>query len=248
MSSAPKGFPDKFPVRDDDRPPWRYRIAVSLSRVYVRLVLRRRVRIVGAENLPAAGPLLLVVNHISNIDPMVIGGYCPRTLFALAKREMFVNPVASWFLAGVNCIPVDRGGADRRAVTRALDVLRRGGRLLVFVEGTRSRTGAMQRAEAGVGFLARRSGAAIVAAAITGTDEMHPAGPSGRREISLRFGTPFTPDLAGRRDDATIADEIAAHIAALLPEERRGAYAAATSVRGGEAASSLHEQAPTTRV
>jgi 1-acyl-sn-glycerol-3-phosphate acyltransferase len=244
MSSLPRGYPERFPVRDDDRPPWRYRFATFVSRVYIRILVRRRLRIVGEENLPLAGPLLLVSNHISNIDPMVIGGYCPRTLFALAKREMFVNRLASWFLAGVNCIPVDRGRADRRAVTAALAVLGGGGRLLVFVEGTRSRTGAMQRAEGGVGFLARRSGAVIVPAAVTGTDAIGGARPGGR-EIVLRYGEPFTVEVSGRRD-AAIADEVAAHIAALLPEGRRGVYAG--DVADADDTARRREQAPTTAV
>jgi 1-acyl-sn-glycerol-3-phosphate acyltransferase len=110
-------------------------------------------------------------------------------------------------------------------VTRALDVLRRGGRLLVFVEGTRSVNGTMQRAEPGIGFLARRSGAPILPVAISGTGRT-----SGRRgwlrrgEIVLRYGEPFQLDLAGRRDDAVIADEIAVRIAALLPDSQRGVY------------------------
>lgn len=222
-----KGFPQRFPVRDDDQRPVRYRIASFVGRWYLRLFSRRRLRIEGEHHIPQAGPLLVASNHLSNLDPMLLGGYFPRTLFALAKREMFVNPPVAWFLAGCNCIPVARGVADRRAISRAVDVLRDGRRLLVFVEGTRSRDGAMRRAEAGAGFLARKSGAPVLPTAISGTDRRR--GPGGlwrRGEIVLRYGEPFTLDLAGRRDDAAIADEIAARIAALLPPWRRGAYAA----------------------
>jgi 1-acyl-sn-glycerol-3-phosphate acyltransferase len=222
MASTVKGFPQRFPVRDDDRRPVRYRTASLLSRLYLRLLSRRRLRIVGADNIPADGPLLVACNHTSNLDPMVIGGYFPRTLFAMAKRELYFTPPVAWFLAGCNCIPVDRGGADRRAVTRALEVLRRRGRLLIFVEGTRSRDGTMHRAEAGVGFLARRSGARVLPVALS-TDEAS-RGLLRRRAMVLRYGEPFDLQLDGRRDDPVIADEIAVRIAALLPTSRRGVY------------------------
>ncbi len=228
MTSALKGFPDRFPVRDDDRRPLRYRTASLLSRLYLRLLSRRRLRIVGESNIPTDGPLLVACNHTSNLDPMVIGGYFPRTLFAMAKRELYFARPVSWFLAGCNCIPVNRGAADRRAVTRALAVLRRRGRLLIFVEGTRSRDGSMQRAEAGIGFLARLSGATVLPVAMSTTDTGGAPGRGllRRQEIVVRYGAPFDLELAGRRDDPAIADEIAARIAAMLPTEKRGVYAA----------------------
>jgi 1-acyl-sn-glycerol-3-phosphate acyltransferase len=226
MTSAVKGFPARFPVRDDDRRPLRYRTASLLSRLYLRLLSRRRLRIVGESNIPADGPLLVACNHTSNLDPMVVGGYFPRTLFAMAKRELYFARPVSWFLAGCNCIPVDRGAADRRAVTRALEVLRRGGRLLIFVEGTRSRDGTMQRAEAGIGFLARLSSATVLPVALSPTDwRRGRGGLLRRREIVLQYGAPFELELTGRRDDAAIADEIAGRIAALLPTAKRGVYA-----------------------
>jgi 1-acyl-sn-glycerol-3-phosphate acyltransferase len=224
MTSVVKGFPDKFPVRDDDRRPLRYRTASLLSRLYVRLLSRRRLRIVGVENIPLSGPLLVACNHTSNLDPMVVGGFFPRTLFAMAKRELYFTPIVAWFLAGCNCIPVDRGGADRRAVTRALEVLRRRGRLLIFVEGTRSRDGTMHRAEAGVGFLARRSGATVLPVAISTENLADGRGMVRRKEIVLRYGPAFVLELGGRRDDPGIADEIARRVAALLPAARRGVY------------------------
>ncbi|MFI5250773.1 MAG: lysophospholipid acyltransferase family protein [Gemmatimonadales bacterium] len=229
MTSAVKGFPEKFPVRDDDRRPARYWIAASLGREYLRLLAWRRVRIEGENHIPNGGPLLVASNHTSNRDPMVLGAYFPHTLFAMAKREMYANWLFAWFLAGCNCIPVDRGGADRRAVTRALDVLRRGRRLLVFVEGTRSRDGTMHRAEAGIGFLARKSGAPILPVAISGTDGH--GGRRGilrRREIVVSYGEPFVVDLSAPGGDSAIADQIAERIAALLPPWRRGVYAPTT--------------------
>jgi 1-acyl-sn-glycerol-3-phosphate acyltransferase len=160
---------------------------------------------------------------------MMLGGYFPRTLFAMAKREMFFARPVAWFLAGINCIPVERGAADRRALTRALDVLRRGGRLLIFVEGTRSRDGTMHRAETGIAFLARRSGAPVLPVAIShpGPGEAARGARRGGGEILMRYGPPFTIDASGSHDDRAVADEIGERIAALLPAERRGVYGAA---------------------
>jgi 1-acyl-sn-glycerol-3-phosphate acyltransferase len=228
MTSAVKGFPKKFPVRDDDRRPVRYRIAALLGREYLRLRSWRRLRVVGEDNIPDNGPLLVACNHTSNLDPVLLGAYFPRTLFAMGKREMYINRPIAWFLAGCNCIPVDRGGADRRAVSRALDVLRRGGRLLIFVEGTRSRDGTMHRAEAGIGFLARKSGAPVLPIAISGTDRYATRrGILRRREIVVRYGQPFEVARTEVREDAAIADQIAERVALLLPPWRRGVYAGA---------------------
>jgi 1-acyl-sn-glycerol-3-phosphate acyltransferase len=225
MTSAVKGFPEKFPVRDDDRRPARYWIAASLGREYLRLLAWRRVRIEGENHVPEGGPLLVASNHTSNRDPLVLGAYFPHTLFAMGKREMYANRLFAWFLAGCNCIPVDRGGADRRAVSRALDVLRKDRRLLIFVEGTRSRDGAMHRAEAGVGFLARKSGAPILPVAISGTDgHGRRRGILRRREIVLSYGEPFVADLTAPGGASAIADQIAERIAVLLPPSRRGVY------------------------
>ena len=94
---------------------------------------------------------------------------------------------SSWILAGCNCFPVDRGAADRRALRTALDVLSRRGRLLIFLEGTRSATPGMRRAEAGVGFLARRSGASILPVGVWGTEAALPRGRRLPRRVPIRL-------------------------------------------------------------
>ena len=181
------------------------------------------------DRFPADGPLLVVTNHLSNIDPFLFGGFAPGTMFCMAKRELYKHSVLAWILAGCNCFPVDRGTADRGALRTALEVLAKRGRLLIFLEGTRARSPGMKRAEAGVGFLARRSGAGVLPVAVWGTEDALARGHRLPRRVpvTVNVGEPFTPDLAGgtRTDDQAIADSIGRRIAQLLPPEYRGVYA-----------------------
>src|SRR5579862_6999657 len=226
-----RGFPERFPVRDDGVRSWRYRAVSLICRTSLRGFFGRGLQLDPMSSFPPEGPLLVVSNHLSNIDPWIFGGFGPGVLYCMSKRELFNNPIVAWVLAGCNCFPIDRGTADRRALRIALDVLSRKGRLLIFLEGTRSATPGMRRAEAGVGFLARRSGAAILPVAIWGTEA---ALGRGRRlpkrvPVYMRYGPVFRlPERAPgeRRDDQAIADLIGTHIAALLPPEYRGVYAA----------------------
>ena len=225
------GFPKRFPVRDDGKRSLRYHAVSWVCRTILRGVLGSDLHLDSPKKVPKEGPLLVVSNHLSNIDPFLFGGWGPGALYCITKRELFSNPVASWIMAGCNCFPVDRGTPDRQAVRTALDVLSRKGRLLIFLEGTRSATPGMRRAEVGVGFLARRSGAAILPVAIWGTEA---ALGRGRRlpkrvPVHMRYGPVFgLPERVPgeRRDDQATADLIGRRIAALLPPEYRGVYAA----------------------
>ena len=135
----------------------------------------------------------------------------------MAKRELFRPSPVAWLLAGCNCFPVDRGNADRRALRISLDLLRARRRLLLFIEGHRSRGRGMGPAEAGAGFLVRRTQAPVLPVAIWGTERaLRPAGGllPRRGRIRVRYGRPLT--VSGRSDQE-IADAIAAEVAALLP-------------------------------
>jgi 1-acyl-sn-glycerol-3-phosphate acyltransferase len=223
------GFPERFPVRDDDRKPMRYRIVSLLSRAGLRAMFGDQLHIEGGENLPAQGPVVVVSNHLSNIDPFIFGGFSTQTMFCMAKRELFRPRLLAWVIGGCNCFPVDRGRADRNALRVSLDVLRRGGRLLIFVEGTRARGTGMKRAEAGVGFLIRRSGAPVLPVAIWGTERalartrLIPR----RVPVRMRYGKPLPAAALASGDsddDRALADAAAALIADLLPPEYRGVY------------------------
>jgi 1-acyl-sn-glycerol-3-phosphate acyltransferase len=198
------------------------------SRVVLRAWFRQHLRFENLAQVPMEGPLLVVCNHISNVDPFLFGGYMPGTMYCMAKRELFRIPPVAWVLGGCNCFPVDRGAPDRWALRTSLDVLRRGGRLLIFIEGTRSHRPGMQRAEPGVGFLARLSGAPVLPVAVHGTETaLHHVGVGKASDVTVRFGETFSPQpsVRGKRDDRAVADAIAQRIAALLPAEYRGVYA-----------------------
>ncbi len=223
------GFPEHFPVLDRDAKSLRYRTVSMMSRALLRSLFGGQLQIEGGGNLPEQGPVLVVSNHLSNLDPFIFGGFSVRPMFCMAKQEIFHPRVAAWMLAGCNCFPVDRGAADRGALRTSLDILQRGGRLLIFLEGTRAKSPGMKRAEAGIGFLARRSRSPVLPVAVWGTEQALRRGRllPRRVPVHMRWGTAEpVSDLVERygRDDQAIADGLATRIASLLPEPYRGVY------------------------
>lgn len=235
VSDAVRGFPSHFPVRDDGKRPNRYHAVSTGCRVVLRTLFGSELDVEALEDMPMDGPLLVACNHLSNIDPFIFGGYAPGTLFCMAKRELYKLPPVAWVLGGCNCFPVDRGAPDRWALRTSLDILRDGGRLLLFVEGTRAAVPGMKRAEPGIGFLARKSGVPVLPMAVWGSER---ALPRNRRipkrvPIAVAVGTVFTPrTVSGRGADQVIADEIGGRVAKLLPPEYRGAYGETASDAG----------------
>lgn len=179
------------------------------------------VRAEGLELVPLTGPLLVCSNHVSNLDPLLLGARLPRVVHAMAKAEMFRNPVVRTYLELCNCFPVRRGQPDRRAMRAALAVLRSGGALVLFPEGHRSPNQAVQPFEAGAGYLALRSRVPVVPCAIWGTEAALPIGAlvPRRAVIHLRVGEPFLPTSAR---PAEVSLEIRGRVAQLLPEAYRG--------------------------
>ncbi|MEJ5915691.1 lysophospholipid acyltransferase family protein [Pseudokineococcus sp. 1T1Z-3] len=148
----------------------------------------------GTENVPADGPVLLASNHLSFLDGPLLMGMAPRGTHFLVKKEMFVGPMAT-LLHGCGQIPVDRTG-DRAALTTAVGVLRRGGSVGVFPEGTRGR-GDVQAMQSGVTWLALQTGAPVVPVALLGTRAKGGAAsslsslPRPRQPVHVVFGEPL---------------------------------------------------------
>lgn len=181
-----------------------------------------RPRVLGAWRVPAAGPVILAVNHAHNIDGPMLMGTAPRPVHFLIKKEAFVGPLDP-FLTGIGQLKVDRTAADRTAIAGALGVLGNGGVLGIFPEGTRGE-GNFASLRAGLAYFAVRSGAPIVPVAVLGSTERRGrlirALPPLRSKVDVVFGDAFEAgDSGGRRtrkalDEATvrIQERLTAHL------------------------------------
>jgi len=203
------------------------------------------VSIEGLENLPRRGAVILAANHASNLDPILAGAWVSdalrtRRIHWLGKRELFSWPLFGWMCALGGVHPVDRSTTDIEAFRLATRILERGYVLLIFPEGTRSPTGALQEAKDGMAQLALRTGAQIVPIGISDSDRVWPKGrrlpsPFPRRRVRVRIGEPFLaadvvpPSLGRREAKAAATRAIMGRIASLLAPRQRGFYATAAA-------------------
>ncbi len=144
-----------------------YAITKIIFKVVFKILLRLEVS--GTENIPAKGPLVIASNHLSLLDPPVLGTAATRKVNFMAKQELFV-PILGDIYKALGAFPVKRGGADRNAIKHGLDILQRGDVLAIFPEGTRSKTGNLGKAEPGALMMAGKAQAVIIPACIAGTD------------------------------------------------------------------------------
>jgi 1-acyl-sn-glycerol-3-phosphate acyltransferase len=168
-----------------------YAICKPVAVVLMRLLFRLEGH--GAEHVPSRGPVLLVANHSSVLDPPVIGGACPRRLAFLAKAELFRIPGLGALIRRLGARPLRREGADPSALRTAQRVLAEGEALLVFPEGTRGEEGVLREPKPGAALLAVQSGATVVPVYVRGSGR---AWPRGRRlprpaKVVVTFGAPL---------------------------------------------------------
>ncbi|WP_445183662.1 lysophospholipid acyltransferase family protein [Pseudonocardia sp. Cha107L01] len=176
-----------------------------------------RLRWHGAQQVPAQGPVVLVANHSAFVDgPLLFGMFGRRTVF-LVKQEMFRGP-AGWALPRIGQLAVRRGEPDRAPLLAAQRVLRGGGLVAVFPEGTRG-VGDAAAAQNGAAWLARSTSALVVPVVCRGT--RRPAG-SGRRfrpRVDILMGEPFAvSEERGRAGLAVATEQIRSALAGLVRE------------------------------
>ncbi len=168
-----------------------YRLGWLAARLTSALIFRSKVT--GREFLPTAGGFILASNHISYYDPPLVGSYISRNMYYFGKRELFKQPIIGAILRKVNTLPVRRGTVDRAALDMAVEAVCNGNGLVVFPEGTRSRTGDFLKPKPGVGMIALRADCPIVPVFISGFDRPRDC-ILGKSRGRISYGEPFSVD------------------------------------------------------
>lgn len=190
------------------------------------------VKISGLENIPQSPPFVIASNHVGRLDTGLVFVALDRTDFILPIAEKYKkNPITRIIGYFMGAIWLDRYTTDFKAIREMMARIKQGGVLVIAPEGTRSKTGLLQEGKPGVAYLAAKAGLPIVPVVLIGTDDQivvdnlkhlrrsHFQGIAGKS-----FSLPPLP--AKGRDIAlqSYTEEIMCHIAALLPEEKRGFY------------------------
>jgi 1-acyl-sn-glycerol-3-phosphate acyltransferase len=198
-----------------------------VTKIFVHIITRLLggVEIVGKENIPETGPVILAPNHRAHVDPPYLTLCTKRQQFYMAKEELFKAPVFGPYIRSMGAFPVKRGSADRAALRFAADHLKAGHILTIFPEGRRASDGrTLGDAESGFALLAKQTGAPIVPIAVEGTEKVLPysAKRLHRAKVYLTVGKPFTAEEVmaeagtGKEGLEAIAKRVMAEIASLM--------------------------------
>ncbi len=206
------------------------RFLIWLLRLLMRLLLRCEIS--NPEQMPATGPVIVIINHVAWLEPIITLGGFSRIVVPMAKQEIFDYFLAGLIMRVYQAIPVRRGEADLHAVKLALQLLKNGGAVLMAPEGTRSRTCQLQAGKAGAVTLALRANAAILPVGVTGTQQVAAYWKRLKRApVRLSVGPPFWLRSASahlhpqRQELEAMTREMMYRLARQLPPECRGVYA-----------------------
>jgi 1-acyl-sn-glycerol-3-phosphate acyltransferase len=156
-------------------------------------------RVIGRDNVPLSGGLLVVANHISYFDPPLLGGAFPRPISYMAKKELFSVPLLGTLIRHLNAFPVDREAGGTAALRASLRLLKAGACIGMFPEGGRNVHGTNAEKD-GAAFLGAASGVPIVPAAIVGSQHVRPFG-----HVTVIFGEPFRLERNRKSDGDDLA-------------------------------------------
>ena len=190
-----------------------YYIVYFLTKLVSFLYFPRK--IYGHEHIPDSGGFIIASNHVSNLDPVVLGISCKRRINFMAKYELFQKQPLGFILTKLGAFSVKRGEADFGALKEAVKRLRKGKPVLIFIEGTRRIGDVPSQAQAGIGFLAVKANVPVIPVYLEGTQNVMPPGSKifTRNPVTVRFG----PPVAYNREDPyqAIADAILKNIYSL---------------------------------
>ncbi len=201
-----------------------YAIGKNLSWVFAKIF--GRLEVIGRENIPSSGGALVCANHISYVDPPILGAGAPRQLHYMAKIELFQIPVIGFLIKHVGAFPVHQRTADRQALKTAMEYISKGECVAMFPEGQRVFGGKLGEALPGAGMIALRAKAPIIPTALINTDKLLPAHSLLPRfaRVKVVYGKPISLDdlyeKPGREAVELVGKRIMAAIGELVEANR----------------------------
>ena len=163
---------------------WAYYASKGILWAFFRL--RFGLEVEGQAHVPKRGPFIIASNHLSFLDPPVIGVACPRPLVFMARADLFEPPLLGAYLRAVHVMPLQRGESDPRAVRQAITLLKAGRSIGMFPEGGRQLSGQVGEAKRGIGLLAHSSQAPVIPTLVTGTFQALPPQARGLHPAKIR--------------------------------------------------------------
>jgi 1-acyl-sn-glycerol-3-phosphate acyltransferase len=191
------------PLELSERRTLTYRVCAALVSGLSQLLFRPTV--IGVENIPLEGPVLIAPIHRSNVDFALTLFISKRKVFFMAKDSLFRVPLLGPLITHLGAFPIHRGSADRESMAHSEAVLRQGHALVLFPEGTRKEGRGVAPLHDGAMFLAARTGAKVVPVGIGGSDRAMPKGAKLPRpaKITIVVGAPIDPPWSEGRVSRT---------------------------------------------
>jgi 1-acyl-sn-glycerol-3-phosphate acyltransferase len=228
---------------------WTYDFCRSI--LTVPTIAAYRARAIGVENVPLTGPVILAPNHFSQMDHFFAAVYLQRKVQFMAKSQLFTNPAIKYIFKHGGCFPVRRGHHDEEAFITANTILDRGGTLLMYAEGGRSRTGDLGQPKRGIGKIALESGAPVIPVAIHGSARVRGWRRLQFPKVTIQFGEPMSfPGRAepSREEQQQVADQIFDRVRAMYVDlEENGRRDVLKRLREGLPATTPDPGAPVSR-
>jgi 1-acyl-sn-glycerol-3-phosphate acyltransferase len=201
-------------------PDWVY----DLVRIIITpvLLLLYRTRAIEPANVPSSGPVILAANHFSDMDHFIAGVWLRRKIRFLAKSQLFGNPVGDFIFSHGGVFPIRRGHRDDEAFETLHTALARGGCVMIYVEGGRSRSGELGTPKPGVGRAALESGVPVVPVVLHGSQRIR----NWKRlqlfpKVTVRYGEPISFDVVPeptREQQVACAEEVFSEVRRMYAE------------------------------
>ena len=185
---------------------------ISLLLVRLTAIIYSQTKVIGKEYIPKKGGYILACNHLSNVDPFIMGMTTWRYLNFMAKQELFKGKLLSWYWHQVGAFPIKRGAPDHRSIREAIHRMEMGRLLVMFPEGTRGATGKSKKVNPGIGLLVKSANVPVVPVRLQGTDGMLP--PKSKwfkfHPVTIQLGKPL--HFSNNQSNQKIAQHIMGEI------------------------------------